>query len=170
MFGTDSRTAPKAIFRRCQPDCSLLEAPDFAHYSGRHSKEPKKTSFTLLFLNARGPGRNCPFSVHVSNNRADGKWGWGGGVGGLEPGASVSGPRWSNVVESRGRAVGPVAPEEASSRPALGQSSAIVYEIWSAVLRGVSHEGRLIGRGARNQEQVGNRDMRVRQVWAISAT
>ena len=30
------------------------------------------------------------------------------------------------------------------------------------VLRGVSHEGRLIGRGACNQEQEGNRDTRVR--------
>ena len=43
-----------------------------------------------------------------------------------------------------------------------------VDRISSVVLRGVSHEGRLIGRGARNQEQEGNRDTRVRQVWAIS--
>ena len=42
--------------------------------------------------------------------------------------------------------------------------------ISSAVLRGVSHEGRLIGRGARDQEQEGNRDTRVRQVQAISMT
>ena len=34
--------------------------------------------------------------------------------------------------------------------------------ILSAVLRGVSHKGRLIGSGARNQEQEGNRDTRVR--------
>ena len=37
-----------------------------------------------------------------------------------------------------------------------------VDRISSAVLRGVSHEGRLIGRGVRNQEQEGNRDTRVR--------
>ena len=37
-----------------------------------------------------------------------------------------------------------------------------------AVLRGVSHEGRLIGKGARNQEQEGNRDTRVRQVRGVS--
>ena len=42
--------------------------------------------------------------------------------------------------------------------------------ISSAVLRGVSHKGRLIGRSARNQEQEGNRDTRVRQVQAISTT
>jgi len=40
----------------------------------------------------------------------------------------------------------------------------------SSVLRGVSHEGRLIGRDACNQEQEGNRDTRVRQVWAVSTT
>ena len=40
---------------------------------------------------------------------------------------------------------------------------------YSAVLRGVSHEGRLIDRGARNQEQ-GNRDTRVRQVRAVCRT
>ena len=33
-----------------------------------------------------------------------------------------------------------------------------VDRISSAVLRGVSHKGRLIGRGACNQEQEGNRD------------
>ena len=33
---------------------------------------------------------------------------------------------------------------------------------YSAVLQGVSHEGRLIGREAYNQEQEGNRDTRVR--------
>ena len=43
-----------------------------------------------------------------------------------------------------------------------------VDRISSAVLRGVSHEGRLIGRGAHNQEQEGNRDTRVRQVWSVS--
>ena len=42
--------------------------------------------------------------------------------------------------------------------------------ILSAVLQGVSHEGRLIDRGARNQEQEGNRDTRVRQVRAVSMT
>ena len=42
--------------------------------------------------------------------------------------------------------------------------------ISSAVLQGVSHEGRLIGRGARNQEQEGNKDTRVRQVQADSTT
>ena len=39
-----------------------------------------------------------------------------------------------------------------------------VDRISLAVLRGVSHEGRLIGRGARDQEQESNRDTRVRQV------
>ena len=38
----------------------------------------------------------------------------------------------------------------------------IVDRILSVVLRGVSHEGRLIGRVACNQEQEGNRDIRVR--------
>ena len=33
-----------------------------------------------------------------------------------------------------------------------------VDRISLAVLRGVSHKGRLIGKGARNQEQEGNRD------------
>ena len=37
-----------------------------------------------------------------------------------------------------------------------------VDRISSVVLRGVSHEGRLIGRDACNQEQEGNRDTRVR--------
>ena len=45
-----------------------------------------------------------------------------------------------------------------------------VDRISSTVLRGVSHKGRLIGRGARDQEQEGNRDTRVRQVKAISMT
>ena len=36
--------------------------------------------------------------------------------------------------------------------------------ISSTVLRGVSHEGRLIGRDVYNREQEGNRDTRVRQV------
>ena len=40
----------------------------------------------------------------------------------------------------------------------------------SAVLRGVSHEGRFIGGGARNQEQEGNRDIRVRHVGAVYTT
>jgi len=39
-----------------------------------------------------------------------------------------------------------------------------VDKISSAVLQGVSHEGRLISRGARDQEQDGNRDTRVIQV------
>ena len=43
-----------------------------------------------------------------------------------------------------------------------------VDRISSAVLRGVSHEGRLIGREACDQEQEGNRDTRVRQVQAVS--
>ena len=43
-----------------------------------------------------------------------------------------------------------------------------VDRISSVVLRGVSHEGRLIGGGAHNQEQEGNRDIRVRQVRAAS--
>ena len=37
-----------------------------------------------------------------------------------------------------------------------------IDRISSVVLRGVSHEGRLIGSGAHNQEQEGNRDIRVR--------
>ena len=37
-----------------------------------------------------------------------------------------------------------------------------IDRISSAVLRGVSHEGRLIGRDACNREQEGNRDTRVR--------
>ena len=44
-----------------------------------------------------------------------------------------------------------------------------VNRISSAVLRGVSHEGRLISRDACNQEQEGNIDTRVRQVRPISA-
>ena len=43
-----------------------------------------------------------------------------------------------------------------------------VDRISSVVLRGISHEGRLIGRGAHNQEQEGNRDTRVRKVQAVS--
>ena len=49
-------------------------------------------------------------------------------------------------------------------------SAPTIDRISSAVLRGVSHEGRLIGRGARDQEQEGNRDTRVRQVQAVSMT
>ena len=45
-----------------------------------------------------------------------------------------------------------------------------VDRISSAVLREVSHEGRLIGGGACNQEQEDNRDIRVRQVRAVSTT
>ena len=45
-----------------------------------------------------------------------------------------------------------------------------VDRISSAVLRGVSHEGILIGRVACDQEQEGNRDTRVRQVQAVSMT
>ena len=45
-----------------------------------------------------------------------------------------------------------------------------VDRISSAVLRGVSHEGRLIGTGACNQEQEGNRGTRVRQVQAVNMT
>ena len=46
----------------------------------------------------------------------------------------------------------------------------IVDRISSAVLRGVFHEGRLIDRSVRNQEQEGNRDTRVRQVRVVSTT
>ena len=42
-----------------------------------------------------------------------------------------------------------------------------IDRISSVVLRGVSHEGGLISRAACNREQEGNRDTRVRQVWAI---
>ena len=49
-------------------------------------------------------------------------------------------------------------------------SAPTVDKISSAVLRGVSHEGRLIGREACDQEQEGNRDTRVRQVQAICIT
>ena len=45
-----------------------------------------------------------------------------------------------------------------------------VDRISSVVLRGVSHEGRLIDREACYQEQEGNRDTRVRQVQAVSMT
>ena len=45
-----------------------------------------------------------------------------------------------------------------------------IDRISSAVLRGISHEGRLIDREACNQEQEGNRDTRVRQVRAVSTT
>jgi len=45
-----------------------------------------------------------------------------------------------------------------------------VDRISSTVLRGVSHEGRLIGRETCDQEQEGNRDIRVRQVQAVSMT
>ena len=42
--------------------------------------------------------------------------------------------------------------------------------ISSAVLQGVSHEGRLIGKDACNREQEGNRGTRVRQVQTVSMT
>ena len=45
-----------------------------------------------------------------------------------------------------------------------------VDRILSVVLRGVFHEGILIGSGARNQEQEDNRDTRVRQVRAVCTT
>ena len=48
--------------------------------------------------------------------------------------------------------------------------SGFVDRISSAVLRGVSHEGRLIGRDTCNREQEGSRDTRVRQVQAVSMT
>ena len=48
--------------------------------------------------------------------------------------------------------------------------STTVDRISSVVLRGVSHEGRLVGRGALDQEQEDNRDTRVIQVQAISMT
>ena len=57
-----------------------------------------------------------------------------------------------------------------SSSSSQQQLTLYVDRISSAVLRGVSHEGRLIGRGAHNQEQEGNRDTRVRQVRAVSMT
>ena len=55
-------------------------------------------------------------------------------------------------------------------RTVLTNYQSPVDRISSAVLRGVSHEGRLIGRGARDEEQEGNRDTRVRQVQAVSMT
>ena len=45
-----------------------------------------------------------------------------------------------------------------------------IDKISSIALRGVSLEGRLIGRDVYNQEQEGNRNTRVRQVRAISTT
>ena len=45
-----------------------------------------------------------------------------------------------------------------------------IDKILLVVLRGVSHEGRLIARDACNREQEGNRDTRVRQVQVISMT
>ena len=49
-------------------------------------------------------------------------------------------------------------------------SAPTIDRISLAVLRGVSHEGRLIGRDTCNQEQEGNIDTRVRQVRAIYTT
>ena len=45
-----------------------------------------------------------------------------------------------------------------------------VDRISSVVHQGVSRDGRLIGRGACNQEQEGNKDTRVRQVQTVSTT
>ena len=45
-----------------------------------------------------------------------------------------------------------------------------VNRISSAVLGWVYHKGRLINSGACNQEQKGNKDTRVRQLWAIGTT
>ena len=53
-----------------------------------------------------------------------------------------------------------------TSSPSKGN----VDRISSAVLRGVSHEGRLLGREACDQEQEGNRDTQVRQVQAVYMT
>ncbi|XP_066310071.1 proteasome subunit alpha type-3-like [Miscanthus floridulus] len=53
---------------------------------------------------------------------------------------------------------------------ALGKGRQAAKTLSSAVFRGVSHEGRLIDRGARDQEQEDNRDTRVRQVQAVSMT
>ena len=55
--------------------------------------------------------------------------------------------------------------KETACRPLPGVPT--LDRISSAVLRGVSHEGSFIGREACDQEQEGNRDTRVRQVWAI---
>ena len=57
---------------------------------------------------------------------------------------------------------------ETARTPLLGAPT--VDRISSAVLQGVSHEGRLIGRDACNQEQEGKRDTRVIQVQAVSMT
>ena len=56
-----------------------------------------------------------------------------------------------------------------TTRTPLPDTSAIDI-ISSTILRGVSHEGRLIGRDACNREQEGNRDTRVRQVRTVSET
>ena len=56
--------------------------------------------------------------------------------------------------------------KETSHTPLPGAST--VDRISLAVLRGVSHEGRLIDREACNQEQEGNRDTQVIQVQAVS--
>ena len=58
--------------------------------------------------------------------------------------------------------------KETARKPLPG--APIVDRTSSIVLRGVSHEGRLIGREACYQEQEGNKDTRVRQVQAISMT
>ena len=60
--------------------------------------------------------------------------------------------------------------EEFQNKCLLSYTKTRVDRILSAVLRGVSHEGRLIGRDACNREQEGNRDTRVRQVQAVSMT
>ena len=58
--------------------------------------------------------------------------------------------------------------KETARTPLLGAPT--VDRISSVVLRGVSHEGRLIDREAHDQEQEGNRDTRVIQVQAVGTT
>ena len=52
--------------------------------------------------------------------------------------------------------------EEFQNKCLLSYTKTRVDRIPSTVLRGVSHEGRLIGRDACNREQEGNRDTQVR--------
>jgi hypothetical protein len=107
-----SQTGPEEAAPRSAIFCALC--------SSRRLKEPKKSASPgLLLLCACGPRQNCPFSVHISSNKADDAG--GRGVGGLKPAASPSGLGRSNAVERRGGSAGPVALEEASSRLALGQ-------------------------------------------------
>ena len=58
--------------------------------------------------------------------------------------------------------------EETARYPLPGAPT--VDRILSTVLRGVSHEGRLIGRDVCTREQEGNRDTRVRQVQSVGTT